>query len=252
MLHHLWLVECIFWEIIEQLYLHMTIWILLSKLKNFVTICYLIMYSSRNVLEKTHWYEHMWLSSSLGGNPYCNNIDSIVKSSVCRFNESSRFLPGNIDLLKHIRSLNLNKIYLCKLQLFQFFGGWILIMQRDWMKLLYCTSSNPKVMLTMLHLQKYFASQITTVVLHTPDLEPLTNFECSYNKKSKIEDCILNDRNRLPFGDGGIWASYQKIIQKELSLSWPWTRWALCFSLLLCLWCLYMLQDICNCKSFSH
>jgi hypothetical protein len=29
----------------------------------------------------------------LGGNPYCNSIDSALKSSVCRFNKSSSLLP---------------------------------------------------------------------------------------------------------------------------------------------------------------
>jgi hypothetical protein len=59
------------------------------------------------------------------------------------------------------------------------------------------------------------------IVLYTPDPEPLTNFGCSYNKKFKIEViyCILNDRKRLLFRDGGIWASYQNITQKDLSLS---------------------------------
>lgn len=61
--------------------------------------------------------------------------------------------------------------------------------------------------------------QITIVVLHTPDLEPRTNFECSTNKKSKIEDYILNDRSCLLSSDGGIWANNQKIIQEEPSLS---------------------------------
>ena len=58
-------------------------------------------------------------------------------------------------------------------------------------------------------------------VLQTLNLEPLTNFECSYNKKSKNEDCVLNGRSRLLSGDGGIWANNQKIIQEELSLSGP-------------------------------
>ena len=35
----------------------------------------------------------MWFVSRLGGNPYCNIIDSTVKSSVCRFNMSSPLIP---------------------------------------------------------------------------------------------------------------------------------------------------------------
>jgi hypothetical protein len=37
----------------------------------------------------------MWFVFRLGGNPYCNMIDSILKSSVCRFNKSSPLLPLN-------------------------------------------------------------------------------------------------------------------------------------------------------------
>lgn len=117
------------------------------------------------------------------------------------------------------------------------------------MNLLNCISSNSEVMLKMLHFVTIFALQITTLVLQTPNWELLTNFECSYNKKYKTEDCILNDRSRLLFGDRGIRANNHKIIQEELSLSCPWTRWALSYSLLLCFWCLHMLQDICNLKT---
>ena len=35
----------------------------------------------------------MWFVSRLGGNPYCNIIDSALKRSVCRFNKSSPLLP---------------------------------------------------------------------------------------------------------------------------------------------------------------
>ena len=49
-------------------------------------------------------------SSRLGGNPYCKNIDSNLKSSVCRFNGSSPYLPGTFDSLKHVKSLNPNKL----------------------------------------------------------------------------------------------------------------------------------------------
>ena len=41
----------------------------------------------------------MWFVSRLGGNPYCNKIDSPIKTVVCRFNNSSPLLPqvpGNI------------------------------------------------------------------------------------------------------------------------------------------------------------
>ena len=89
------------------------------------------------------------------------------------------------------------------------------------MNLLNCISSNSEVMLKMLHFVTIFALQITTLVLQTPNWELLTNFECSYNKKYKTEDCILNDRSRLLFGDRGIRANNHKIIQEELSLSCP-------------------------------
>lgn len=108
--------------------------------------------------------------------------------------------------------------------------------------MLKCILCDSKAKLKMLHFVKLLCKH-KSQVLHDSNVEPLTNFICSYNKNSKNEGGIFDNRCYILFGYCDICDNNHKIIQKEPSLSWPWTRWA-CFSSSFVLWYL------CMCKTF--